>query len=40
MENIKDIGFARPLADLFMFYIGEACIPRIAPLAEACSRGD
>ena len=38
-ENIKDLSFAAGLNELFMFYIEDAQIPDLDPLAKACGSG-
>ncbi len=39
-ENMKDLAFLRGLSDLFMFYLSDAVLPDIAPLAYAFASGD
>ena len=36
-ENIRDLSFVRGLKELFMFYLEDACVPDLEPLAEACA---
>ena len=39
-EYMKDLSFLRGLTELFMFYLKDAALPDIAPLAEAFASGD
>ena len=36
-ENIRDLSFVRGLKELFMFYLENACVPDLEPLAAACA---
>lgn len=39
-ENMKDLTFLRGLSDLFMFYLQDAVLLDLEPLAEAFSAGE
>ena len=38
-ENIRDLGFLDGLSDLSMFYLEDADVPDLEPLAKACGNG-